>query len=138
MNPIEKETTPAPALTVLYDGSCPLCRREIGLYQSLHPSEPLAWRDVSATCAALPSGTRREDLMARFHVMQADGAVLSGAKAFVALWSTLPGWRWLSRLARLPGATPCLEWIYCRFLVARPWLQKRARAFEKQAGGELR
>ena len=138
MEKTEKSNALLPALTVLYDGSCPLCRREIGIYQGLPSSEPLAWKDVSAAGAALPGDTRREDLMVRFHVMQADGAVLSGAKAFVALWSTLPGWRWLSRLARLPGATPCLEWLYCRFLVARPGLHRRARAFEKEAGGNLR
>lgn len=120
----------APVLTVLYDGSCPLCRREISVYQGLKPFQPIEWRDVSAGGAALPSCGNRETLMARFHVQQADGSVLSGAKAFLALWATLPGWRWLSKLGHLPGATPCLEWLYRRFLVLRPWLQKKARTME--------
>jgi predicted DCC family thiol-disulfide oxidoreductase YuxK len=30
----------APALTVLYDGACPLCRREIGVYRDLQPRSP--------------------------------------------------------------------------------------------------
>lgn len=125
----------APALTVLYDGSCPLCRREISIYQGLKPLEPLEWLDVSSGSSAVPSCGNRETLMARFHVRQPDGTVLSGAKAFLALWAALPGWRWLSKLGRLPGATPCLEWLYCRFLVIRPWLQKRARAMETQHTG---
>ena len=70
-------------LTVMYDGSCPLCQREIGLYQSLTPLQPVAWLDVSA--ADLPPATRQQ-LMARFHVQHSDGQLLSGAAAFVALW----------------------------------------------------
>lgn len=119
------------ALTVLYDGSCPLCRREIGVYQDLKSSEPIEWRDVSAATHPIPVGHNRQTLMARFHVVKADGTVLSGAAAFVALWATMPGWRWLAKLAQLPGATPCLEWLYCRFLVIRPWLQKAVKAVER-------
>ncbi|MDZ7589295.1 MAG: hypothetical protein U5L05_01105 [Rubrivivax sp.] len=29
-------------LTVLYDGACPLCRREIGVYRGLQPLQPEA------------------------------------------------------------------------------------------------
>ncbi|PUE07376.1 thiol-disulfide oxidoreductase DCC family protein [Limnohabitans sp. WS1] len=108
-------------LTVMYDGSCPLCQREIGLYQSLTPLQPVAWLDVSA--ANLTPATRQQ-LMARFHVQQSDGQLLSGAAAFVALWLNMPGWRWLGRLGRLPGVTPVLEVLYRGFLPLRPTLQK--------------
>lgn len=131
MNSHDASATTAPGLTVLYDGSCPLCRREIGVYRGLPASEPIDWLDVSATGAALPTNTDRQALMARFHVMRADGTVLSGAAAFVALWATMPGWRWLAKLGRLPGATACLEWLYCRFLRVRPWLQKAVKAAER-------
>ena len=45
------QTGPCDALTVMYDGACPLCRREIGLYQSLTPLQTVAWLDVSDTTA---------------------------------------------------------------------------------------
>jgi len=108
-------------LTVMYDGSCPLCQREIGLYQSLTPLQPVAWLDVST--ANLSPETRHQ-FMARFHVQQSDGQLLSGAAAFVALWLNMPGWRWLGRLGRLPGVTPVLEMLYRGFLPIRPTLQK--------------
>lgn len=108
-------------LTVMFDGACPLCRREIGLYQSLTPLQPVAWLDVS--CADVTPEARAQ-LMARFHVQQSDGQMLSGAAAFVALWLSLPGWRWLGRLGRLPGVTPLLEVAYRGFLHFRPTLQK--------------
>ncbi len=122
-----------PALTVLYDGACPLCRREIAVYQGLQPvdaGQTVAFSDVSRTDCPLPTGGVRSDYLARFHVQRADGQVLSGAAAFVALWATLPGWRYLAMVARLPGATPLLELVYRAFLRIRPQMQGVAKAFE--------
>lgn len=113
-------------LTVLYDGACPLCRREIGLYQRLGEQAPLRFCDISqpGRGSALPSGLTREQLLARFHVQRADGVVFSGAAAFVQLWASLPGWRWLARLARLPGMLWLMERFYRGFLRLRPALQR--------------
>ena len=119
-------------VTVLYDGACPLCRREIAVYRDLKALQPVAWRDVSVPDAALPDGGTRAEYLARFHVQLKDGQILSGAAAFVSLWSVLPGWRWLGRLARLPGMMPVLEWIYRRFLRLRPRLQRAARWHESR------
>lgn len=41
------------ALTVMFDGACPLCRREISVYQSLTPLEPVQWLDVSGDLTGL-------------------------------------------------------------------------------------
>ena len=108
-------------LTVMFDGSCPLCQREIGVYQSLTPLQPVAWMDVSAVDLTPEARAR---LMARFHVQPSEGPMLSGAAAFVALWLTLPGWRWLGRLGRLPWMTPLMEVAYRAFLKIRPGLQR--------------
>jgi demethoxyubiquinone hydroxylase (CLK1/Coq7/Cat5 family) len=117
----------------LYDGACPLCRREIAVYQGLRPIEAgqtVAFSDISRSDSPLPPGGVRSDYLARFHVQRADGQVLSGAAAFVALWATLPGWRYLAMAAKLPGATPALELIYRAFLRIRPQMQGVAKAFE--------
>ena len=135
-------TTPTPqtsacpdpaALTVMFDGACPLCRREVGVYQGLAASQPLAWCDVSDPATALPSGATRAEYLARFHVLRGGTEVLSGARAFVALWAVLPGWRWLARGASLPGVTPLLELAYRSFLRVRPAMQRLARDFEPPA-----
>jgi predicted DCC family thiol-disulfide oxidoreductase YuxK len=119
----------APALTVLYDGACPLCRREIGVYrdlQPLQPGSPVCFADVSNTALTLPTGTTREQLLARFHVQGPDGQLISGAQAFLALWAALPGWRWLALAGRLPGAGWVMERMYRVFLRFRPTLQRWA------------
>ena len=117
-------------LTVLYDGACPLCRREIGLYRDLAPDRPLEFRDISSPASALPAdlpaGLTQADLLARFHVQHADGRLESGARAFIALWERLPYWRWLARLGRLPGMASLMEVAYRGFLRVRPAMQRWA------------
>jgi 3-demethoxyubiquinol 3-hydroxylase len=122
------------ALTVLYDGGCPLCRREIALYRELPAREAVHYLDIStASAAQLPAGAAREALLARFHVRRADGRLVDGAAGFVALWAALPGWRWLARVAALPGVTPVMELAYRGFLRLRPRMQRLAAAFEPPA-----
>ena len=116
----------APPLTVLYDSACPLCRREIGIYRGLRTSAPVCFADVSDAAQPLPPGTTQEQLLARFHVRDADGRLFSGAQAFLALWETLPGWRWLARIGRLPGVAWAMERVYRLFLRLRPALQRWA------------
>lgn len=122
-------------LTVLYDGACPMCRREIGLYRGLESDTPLCFLDISDPALALPPGTTREQLMARFHVRGGDGRMRSGADAFLALWATLPGWRWLARLGRLPGVAWLMERAYRLFLRWRPSLQRWAARLDRPDRG---
>jgi predicted DCC family thiol-disulfide oxidoreductase YuxK len=119
------------ALTVLYDGACPLCRREIDVYRGLRPNTPVCFADVSDPASPLPSDTTREQLLARFHVRGSDGQLLSGAQAFLALWAALPGWRWLARVGRLPGAAWAMERLYRFFLRWRPALQRLAYRLDR-------
>ncbi len=134
---------PAPddKLTVLYDGGCPLCRREIAHVQGLAQragDAALCFLDIScATEGDSTTAAERAALLARFHVQRADGTRLEGAAAFVAMWQRLPGWRWLARLARLPGMLPLLERAYSGFLRLRPGLQVLAARWEPTPGLSL-
>jgi len=125
-------SSPPPAcdgLTVMFDGSCPLCRREVGVYQSLAPLSPVAWQDVSQDAQGLTPELQAL-YMARFHVRKESGELLSGAAAFVALWQVMPGWRWLGRLGALPGMTVVLEVFYKGFLRIRPRIQRLVRVLD--------
>lgn len=141
-------TTACETLTVLYDGGCPLCRREIAHVQGLaKEGSALCFVDISTTSDTRPATDRfasdRQALLARFHVQREDGSRLSGAAAFVAMWARLPGWRWAARLAQLPGALTLLEAAYRGFLLMRPALQAIARRSDTRnaaaalAGGPL-
>lgn len=120
--------------TVYFDGSCPLCRAEIRHYASREGGERLNFIDVSRDDAPLGPDLSKDDAMARFHVRLADGRLLSGARAFISVWNTLPGWRWAARLASIPGFSLLLEGAYRLFLPVRPllsrltgWLSARAK-----------
>jgi predicted DCC family thiol-disulfide oxidoreductase YuxK len=114
---------PACALTVYYDGACPLCRREVALYQRSSGADSIDWRDVSKMEASL-GDLDRTQAMARFHVRKADGRLVDGAGGFIALWLTLPGWRWLGRIASIPPMPWLLERAYRAFLPLRPIMRK--------------
>ncbi|WP_082688603.1 MFS transporter [Ruegeria marisrubri] len=79
-----------PALTVFHDGACPLCRAEIAFYRRQRGAEKIAFVDVAREDTALPEGVSRTSARARFHVETAQGQVISGAAAFLALMATLP------------------------------------------------
>ena len=128
--PPPQPPAPQESLTVLYDGACPLCRREIAHVRGLaqrQGDEVLCFVDISSADAAPMTANERAALLARFHVQRADGSRLSGAAAFVAMWRRLPGWRWLARVADLPGGLAALEFAYRGFLRVRPLITALAR-----------
>ena len=116
-----------PRKTIYYDGACPLCTLEIAHYQKQQGAENLCFRDVSRADETPGADLTREQALARFHIRQADGTLLSGAAAFVAIWDDLPKWRWAARLARLPGILPIMEVGYRLFLPLRPALARLVR-----------
>lgn len=118
-----KDTHDTPQdLTVYYDGACPLCSIEIAHYKRQKGAEALHFVDASDPASDLGEGLTREAALSRFHVRDASGTLVSGAKGFTRIWQTLPRWRPLARLARLPGLTPLLELLYRGFLPIRPTL----------------
>ena len=113
-----------PKSTVYFDGSCSLCRAEIGHYRREDKARALRFVDISETGSKPPEGISRERAMERFHVRASDGRVLSGAVAFVEIWDRLPRWRWAARAASAPGALIALEWGYRFFLPVRPFISR--------------
>ena len=112
-------------LTVFYDGSCPLCSREIALYQRQRGAETICWLNVAdqRLTDGLPEGFNRDQLMQRFHVQGANGKVQTGGDAFLQLWASLPNFRLLAWLFSLPLMRWLVNQIYDALLPIRPRLQ---------------
>ena len=104
------------ALTVFYDGGCPLCSREINHYRKLSADIPIQWLDVTASDAGLERfGLDRDQALKRFHVLDDHGAFHVGAYGFITLWRQLPYYRTLAFLTRALRVAPWLEAVYVRF-----------------------
>lgn len=130
-----------PKSTVYFDGSCPLCRAEIGYYQRKDQYGALCFVDISEPGGIPPEGITQERAMKRFHVRASDGRVISGAAGFVEVWSLLPTWRWAASAASLPGALIALEWGYRIFLPVRTFSSRlfgRALRLHAIIGGAKR
>jgi len=116
--------TELPKSTVYFDGSCSLCRAEIGHYRRKDQVGALCFVDISEVSAVTPEGITQQRALKRLHVRASDGRVLSGAAAFVEIWNRLPKWRWVARAASLPGALAALELGYRIFLPVRPFISR--------------
>jgi predicted DCC family thiol-disulfide oxidoreductase YuxK len=93
-------------LTIFYDGSCPVCSREIAHYRALNRAGYLDFIDIStASFDAGVWGLDQSALMKAMHARDAAGRLYLGLEAFRALWLGLPGLRYrrLSQLLGLPG-----------------------------------
>lgn len=118
------------ALTVYYDGACPVCSREIALYQRQSGAELCIWVDASSCAESeLGAGLSRDAALKRFHVRQADGVLVDGVRGFAALWRTLPRFSWAGRIASIAFFSRLLDIAYGVFLRARP-LWQRAYAMD--------
>ena len=113
------------AVTVWYDGACPLCIREIALMRRLDRAAQIDFVDVAADGAACPID--RNLLLARFHAREGGGPVLDGAAAFAAMWRAIPALRPLGLAARNRFVLAALERLYTAFLKVHPMLQRWAR-----------
>lgn len=112
------------ALHILYNGSCPICAREIALYrrQAETVGAPLVFDDLNRVdlgAWGLSADQARRRLHARHDTHRMDGMA-----AFRALWAHLPGWRWLARVTALPAVRPLVDLVYDR--LAAPWLYRRS------------
>lgn len=109
-----------PHLTVLFDGGCPLCNREISYYQTLTALEPIEWVDIDHNDTLLQQfNVQHEAAMAEFHVFDTAGHLHKGADGFIALWLVLPYFRWLAQLCKTLHLLPLLRWGYGHFAQRR-------------------
>ncbi|WP_420862844.1 thiol-disulfide oxidoreductase DCC family protein [Algirhabdus cladophorae] len=102
---------------VIYNGSCPICSREVDVYKdvSTRAGLDIAYHDLGETdldrFGLTPDAAARE-----FHVLKA-GTLYKGLPAFVQLWSDLPRWRWLARAVQIPVIWQLANLAY-RFIAA--------------------
>jgi|AACY02.3.fsa_nt_gi Uncharacterized protein conserved in bacteria len=111
-------------IEIYYDGSCPLCRREIEWYRQR--GTEAEFHDISQS-ANLPADLDFKQAMERFHIRDEHGQLRDGADAFITVWRHTPGFRWLATLLSPRPIKWLLEQAYVGFLPMRPYLQRICR-----------
>lgn len=107
---------------MFYDGGCRICRREVAFYRRLDRAGQVRWHDITLDTEPLAVlGVGQGEAQVRLHALDRQGRLRVGAAGFVAVWRELPYWRWLARLADLPGMVGLMDAIY------RPYARWRFR-----------
>ena len=132
------QANPAP-LTVYFDGSCPVCSREIAYYRRQIGADACMWIDASSCPdSALGSGLSRSSALGRFHVRGPQGELTHGMRGFAALWRALPRTAWLGRVASFGPMPALLDMAYGAFLVVRRMWHRPASAWPRETLADLR
>jgi predicted DCC family thiol-disulfide oxidoreductase YuxK len=101
---------------VIYNGSCPICSREVDMYRRRTEKAGEAVDYLDLNVAALQAyGLTEDDAARSFHVVK-NGQLIEGVDAFRALWKRTPGFRWLAWLVGLPVVRPVARAVYARIL----------------------
>ena len=85
-------------MKVLYNGSCPICSREIDHYKKL--STTIEYQDLNKIDLD-KWNFDIESAKKRLHV-EHNGKLLIGVDAFIELWRDIPRYRLLAWIANLP------------------------------------
>ena len=98
-------------MKVYYNKSCSICRAEINLYKKQNIEE-IDWVDITNNVAA-ENETLKSDkaLLRRLHVKK-DGKIFSGAEAFLLVWKSIPRYKFLYSIFRLPFIFQIFSLIY--------------------------
>ena len=100
-------------IKVFFDSQCPLCSREIEYYKRQQGADLLDWVDIfNSSSSDYPDELTPEKALKRFHVIDTNGNLISGAKGFILLWSVLPKFYLLSNFFNKKYMGWLLEYFY--------------------------
>jgi predicted DCC family thiol-disulfide oxidoreductase YuxK len=117
-----------PGLKVYYNSACPVCKAGIDSQRGKMQDETVDWKDVHCDLAAREEvDADLEFVRERLHVVDAQGQVHVGMRAFAAIWAHSPGEAWKARLVNLPVIKQLSDWGYNAFArVLYRWNRSKA------------
>jgi len=104
-----------PALTVLFDGRCALCRASVARAQRFDSRRRIEFLDLHdpSTSRRFPS-VRPEEAMQASVAVDGAGRIYRGSDAWARIGRELPGWKAVAWILLLPG----VRWIAGRVYAA--------------------
>ena len=93
-----------PDLTVLFDGSCALCRASAARVRRLDRLHRIEFLDVNLPELQVRFPQINKEAALRWmQAIDAQGRVSSASDAWARIGLLLPGWRWLAWILLVPG-----------------------------------
>lgn len=106
---------PNPSFTLLYDGHCPICIKEVAWLHRRNRAGKLLLQDIHAPeFDPARYHTTRDALMAVIHGIDANGQLISGMAVFRASYSAI-GLGWLMAPTGWPLLRPLFDSLYTLF-----------------------
>ena len=117
----------APELTLLFDGGCPLCVREVRFLQRRDRQGRLAFVDIDAADydPAAHAGISYRVAMGRIHAIAGSGEVLKDVAVFREAYRLI-GLGWLYAPTRWPLIGSVVDWVYGIWAARRLQITGRA------------
>lgn len=114
-------------LTVLYDGNCPLCYKEIVHYKKKDLNDKLICIDIAhADFDINKYGLDLDEVNLKLHAITESGTVYTGIDTFIEIWNRIPGYDLFSRFVSIKALRPVFDLFYITFAKhIRPKLPKR-------------
>jgi predicted DCC family thiol-disulfide oxidoreductase YuxK len=103
--------------TLYFDGTCPLCSKEIALLKKLSKNT-VVFADIQNLSFDNPATPSQESLLRRLHLKRASGEWLIGLDANVAVWSHT-SYGFLFKILRWPIIRNIADKVYAN------WADKR-------------
>tara|TARA_Y100001968_G_C19435494_1_gene759410 strand:- start:2080 stop:2472 length:393 start_codon:yes stop_codon:yes gene_type:complete len=100
-------------LTILFDGGCPLCKREISFLKSKDKNGYISFVDINSIDykPELFSGISYRDAMKRIHAIKASGVILKDLNVFREAYK-LVGFGWFYAPTSWPLFNTVFDFLY--------------------------
>ncbi len=124
-------------LTLLFDGGCPFCEREVAFLRSRDDKKRILFVDIDSLNykKQLYADISYREAMGQIHGINSNGEILKGIEVFREAYS-LVGLGWMYAPTKIAFVEPCANliyqaWAHFRFaLTLRPSLDKLCKQKE--------
>ena len=100
-------------LTILFDGGCPLCKREVDFLKSRNQKATLRFIDINNQefPFELEYGITYKQAMERIHALKSDGSIIQDIEVFQEAYNLI-GLGWIYSPTKLPIIDKFIDFIY--------------------------
>jgi len=100
-------------IKVFFDDQCGLCSKEIAHYQTITPPGAIEWLAISKSETEMAEfNIDLVTALKHIHAIDTNQQVHLGVDAFILMWSALPRWRVLAKVASVKPINWVLKWGY--------------------------